>query len=82
MRDVGYTHSILVVTMRLFGQEQLMEKDPVLVAMAQSSKLQAVREDVEKNGPMAILKYAKDPEALKVFEKLMAITMKEPVVKT
>lgn len=53
-----------------------MASDPVLAAMYSSEKLATVREDVEKNGMTAIIKYAKDPEAMKIFERIMALTLK------
>lgn len=54
---------------------QRFEDDPQLLAMAQSEKLQQIQQDLEQNGPMAVLKYAKDPEALLMFEKIVKLTM-------
>jgi hypothetical protein len=60
----------------LFLGVQEMKSDPVLAAMGSSGKMALIREDLDKNGPMAILKYAKDPEALKIFERMAALAMK------
>ncbi len=53
-----------------------MATDPVLYSMATSDKLQAMREDIDANGPLAILKYGKDPEAVRMFQEIVKLTMK------
>ncbi len=53
-----------------------MATDPVLLAMANSDKLRLIQEDLLQNGPMAVMKYAKDPEALRLFETVTRLAMK------